>query len=334
MILLDISPQSLSQAAQVIRSGGLAAFPTETVYGLGADAYNSEAVVKIFEAKGRPRFDPLIIHIADPAALEETADLSQLGRKTRDKVFLLAAQLWPGPLSLVLPKSKKIPAIVTAGLDTAAIRLPDHDAARQFIRLSGGAIAAPSANPFGSLSPTTAQHVRDGLGDKVDIILDGGPTRIGVESTVLEITADCIRILRPGGTTREQIEKIAGTVINNNSDRSLISPGQLKSHYAPGTPLSVFTRDEIIRKPACTGCAFLFFDNAARDEWQYAQQGVNIRVLSPSGQLVEAASQLFEILHELDSSNITCIYAQLAPEQGLGEAINDRLRRAHRGNIG
>jgi L-threonylcarbamoyladenylate synthase len=259
----------------------------------------------------------------------------------RQKLFLLAENLSPAPLSPVLPKSEKIPGIATAGLSTAAIRFPANETAQILISLSGGAVAAPSANPFGTLSPTKAEHVRDRLGEKVDIILDGGPAKIGLESTVLDITSEKIRILRPGGTPKEKIEELTGPVedfgdrvVDGNT--SLVSPGQLKSHYAPRTPLFVFDTEEIICKPLDNDCvaetAWLFFDGFSRDAWLAA---VNMhvdkavyRVLSESGNLIEAASRLFETLHELDAFKFSRIYAQFAPQEGLGEAINDRLKRA------
>ncbi|MDR0441982.1 MAG: threonylcarbamoyl-AMP synthase [Treponema sp.] len=342
MEFLSVSPESLKRAAEVLRSGGLVAFPTETVYGLGADAYNPAALARIFEAKGRPRFDPLIIHIASSGTLEDAANLSLLNSETRRKLFLLAENLWPGPLSLVLPKSEKIPGIATAGLSTAAFRLPGLVAAVELISLAGGAVAAPSANPFGALSPTRAEHVRDGLGEKADMILDGGPARIGVESTVLDMTSEKIKILRPGGTPKEKIEELIGSVqdgfftaedAKNTPKSGFISPGQLKSHYAPRTPLSVFSENDIFNLPWKPGDAFLFFDSPSRNTWfeslspRPSAKAV-IRVLSPSGNTLEAASRLFETLHELDSLKISRIFAQLVPLEGLGEAINDRLRRA------
>jgi len=347
MEFLPVSQESLLRAAEVLRRGGLAAFPTETVYGLGADAYNAAAIAKVFEAKGRPRFDPLIIHIAAAETLEHVADLSQLTEETKQKLYLLAKEFWPGPLSLVLPKSEKIPGIATAGLSTAAFRIPDHDAALKLISLSGGAVAAPSANPFGALSPTRAEYVRDKLGEKIDIILDGGATRVGVESTVLDITGDSAKILRPGGTPKEAIEKLIGPVEDGSlsTEGVFVSPGQLKSHYAPRTPLRAFPMEEIISLPYEKGRAFLFFDGRTRDEWLKAQAAdpsakEAIRVLSETGSTTEAAACFFETLHELDNRStinnrslekgleISCIYAQFAPQEGLGTAINDRLRRA------
>ena len=347
MEFLPVSRESIQKAADIIRSGGLVAFPTETVYGLGSDAFNPQALAKVFEVKGRPSFDPLIIHIAAVESLEKTANLSLLGEETQKKLFLLAENLWPGPLSIVLPKNEKIPGIATAGLSTAAVRFPDNEAAQKIISLSTGAIAAPSANPFGSLSPTRAEHVRDTLGQKVDMILDGGPTRIGLESTVLDITGENIKILRPGGTPKEVIERLIGPVqvsfaeneLCPQNNVGLASPGQLKSHYAPRTPLIAFSREVIINLQCVKHSAFLFFDGSARDEWLENQRKkpldtAVIKVLSESGQILEAAANLFETLHEIDRGNrkrrgkIKLTFAQLAPQEGLGEAINDRLRRA------
>jgi len=342
MNLLTVTNESLKKGADIIKNGGLVAFPTETVYGLGADAFNPQALAKVFEVKNRPFFDPLIIHIASIDYLEKVADLSLLIEDTRKKLFLLADNLWPGPLSIVLPKNEKIPGIATAGLQTAAIRFPSNEAAQKLISLSGTAIAAPSANPFGSLSPTRAEHVQDRLGGKIDLILDGGASQIGLESTVLDITSGKIKILRPGGTPREAIEKLIGTVETENKTKEaheaqgLASPGQMKSHYSPKTPLKVFSRDEIIKQPDASFCAekekiaLLFFDGTTREAWQKTQKHLKvtvIKVLSETGNLVEAASNLFETLHEIDSSSVSQIIAQSAPQQGLGEAINDRLMR-------
>jgi len=341
MNCLPVSTDSLKQAAQILRNGGLVAFPTETVYGLGADAFNAAALAKIFEAKNRPHFDPLIIHIASLDFLENVADLSVLTEETRQKLFTLAENLWPGPLSIILPKNKKIPGIATAGLETAAIRFPDHETARELISLSTGAVAAPSANPFGSLSPTRAEHVRDKLGDKIDMILDGGATRIGLESTVIDITGviasapASVKILRPGGTPKEAIEKLIGHVEDASpaADVSggLVSPGQLKSHYAPHTPLAALNMEEILQKEYEKDSAFLFFDGNTRNSWISAQKppkNAIFRVLSETGQILEAASRFFENLHELDNGKFLRIFVQLAPKEGLGIAINDRISHA------
>jgi len=331
MNIHKITEESLKKAADILRNGGIVAFPTETVYGLGADAFNPDAVAKVFEIKNRPHFDPLIIHIASIDSLEVTADLALLNEKVRIKLFLLAENFWPGPLSIILPKNKKIPNLVTAGLSTAAIRFPDHEAAQNLISLSGGAVAAPSANLFGSLSPTKAEHVQSGIGEKADMILDDGPAKIGIESTVLDISGENVKILRPGGTPKEAIEKLIGPLQVSNDEQSVVlSPGQLKSHYAPKTALSVFSGEDLLHQPYKNEYAYLFFDGAARDNWislQMPPENAVIKVLSESGQMLEAASRLFEILHELDNCSILRIYAQLVPSIGLGNAINDRLLR-------
>lgn len=339
MEFLSVCDESLRRAAAVISGGGLVAFPTETVYGLGGDAFNPAALAKIFEAKGRPRFDPLIVHIAALETLEKMADLSTLADDGREKLAVMSRRLWPGPLTLILPKLKAVPDLATSGLATVAVRFPDHPVAQRLISLSTGAIAAPSANPFGYLSPTRAEHVRDQLGANVDIILDGGPCSVGVESTVLDICGAQPRILRPGGTPKEAIEALIGPVLSDGEipGGSPVSPGQLKSHYAPRTPLLVYATEDIIALPGEKGEAFLFVDGASRETWLAAQQGnvaeaetnrITVRVLSETGDLLEAAARLFEMLHELDRPAISRIRAQLAPEQGLGAAINDRLRRA------
>ncbi|MCL2213661.1 MAG: L-threonylcarbamoyladenylate synthase [Treponema sp.] len=336
MKFLTVTQESLEMGANILKEGGLIAFPTETVYGLGADAFNPLALAKIFDVKKRPHFDPLIIHIAFINSLENVADFSLINKETRKTVFLLAENFWPGPLSIVLPKNERIPGIATAGLSTAAIRFPDNEAAQKLISLSGTAVAAPSANLFSSLSPTRAEHVRDSLGEKIDMILDGGPARIGVESTVLDITGDKIKILRPGGTPREAIENLIGPVdgscIIEQGAEKFTSPGQMKSHYAPKTPLYVLKSDDIIRRPYDDTSVFLFFDGLTRNAWRDAQTKTQmlpdaVKVLSESGHMSEAASCLFETLHELDNLNVSRIFAQEAPQTGLGEAINDRLKR-------
>jgi L-threonylcarbamoyladenylate synthase len=350
MEFLSITEESLEQAAACLRGGGLVAFPTETVYGLGADTFNLAALAKVFEAKGRPRFDPLIIHIAALETLAKLADLSLLNEASKKNLALLAENFWPGPLTLILPRQKAVPGLATSGLPTVAVRFPCHPAAQRLIALSGGAVAAPSANPFGYLSPTRAEHVRDQLGEKVDIILDGGLTKLGVESTVLDISGKRPRLFRPGGVPVEKIESLIGLVDSAGEvagNAGMVSPGLLKSHYAPRTIISVYSRDCIIalsRKAGETAdSAFLFFDGSTRNAWLsgHGEAGVPIwalpdrgeampliKTLSERGDLLEAAANLFGFLHELDRAEISQIHAQLAPEQGLGAAINDRLKRA------
>lgn len=324
-------------AAEALRAGLLVAFPTETVYGLGADCFNPAALARVFEVKGRPRFDPLIVHIAERDALDRVADTSLLDEQGRRRLALLIRWFWPGPLTLVLPKQAAVPDLATSGLPTVAVRLPVHPVARNLIRLSTGAVAAPSANPFGYLSPTRAEHVRDQLGDTVDYILDGGPCTIGVESTVLDLCAGEPRILRPGGVPREELEaligpvSVPGTFGAGASACSPRAPGQLKSHYAPRTALSVHTRDEMIALPYEAGEARLFFDATSRDiwlgTWGQRTEGRTL-VLSERGSLAEAAARLFELLHLLDGLGASHIRAELVPNQDLGPAINDRLIRA------
>jgi len=340
MPVIKIDDESLRVAAALITRGGLVAFPTETVYGLGGDAFNPLSLAKIFEVKGRPRFDPLIVHIAAFETLETIADLSLLDAAAKKNLAALTEQFWPGPLTLILPKQKTVPDLATSGLPTVAARFPDHDAARRLIALSTGAIAAPSANPFGYLSPTRAEHVAEMLGDKIDIILDGGPSRFGLESTVLDMSDGQPRILRPGAVPREAIEALVGPVALGPvaADGSPSSPGLLKSHYAPHVPLMTHNGQPPygpeIDGVAGSMAAYLFFDGASRDKWLSALPPESpslaaVAVLSETGDMLEAAARLFDTLHELDCRpGIKQIYAQLAPEKNIGIAINDRLRRA------
>jgi L-threonylcarbamoyladenylate synthase len=347
-MIYPLNEESLALAAGAISSGSLAAFPTETVYGLGGDAFNPLALAKIFEAKGRPRFDPLIVHIADSLALEEVADCSRLSPTARDLAARLAAEFWPGPLTLILPRRERIPDLASSGLPSVAVRFPSHPAAQGLIRLSTGAVAAPSANRFGCLSPTKAEHVAEQLGDRVDIILDGGPATLGVESTVLDMLSPRPRILRPGGVSRERLESLIGPLAPADGQMGVpdspeaphasevtLSPGTLKGHYAPRTPLSLYSREEILALPHREDGAWLFFDGPSRDSWLSAPSrgktpvpASRLRVLSETGNPAEAAANLFAVLHELDRTGACRILAQRAPAGGLGEAINDRLFRA------
>jgi L-threonylcarbamoyladenylate synthase len=341
MPLFKINDETIRRAAACIVRGGLAAFPTETVYGLGADAFNPEALAMIFEIKNRPRFDPLIVHIAALNTLEKAADLSALDANTRKKLDALTDKFWPGPLTLILPKQQTVPDLATSGLHTVAVRLPSLASARQLIALSGGAVAAPSANPFGCLSPTSAEHVLATLGDKVEIILDGGPTQIGLESTVLDICGEQCRILRPGGIPKEAIEAIIGPLAESRAfddtaaDGGAVSPGMMKSHYAPRACLEASDLETLIKTPVEDNNAYLFFDGASRDKWQKKHKhpqnthdSLSIKVLSETGNTTEAAAHFFQSLHELDNLGVSRIYAQLAPGEGLGAAINDRLQKA------
>ncbi|MDR3276391.1 MAG: threonylcarbamoyl-AMP synthase [Treponema sp.] len=335
--LLPATDDSIREAAAALCAGKLVAFPTETVYGLGGDAFNPRALARIFEAKGRPRFDPLIIHIAALEALGRIADLRALDAASRRRLDRLASALWPGPLSLILPKLPSVPDLATSGLPTVAVRWPAQPAARQLILRSTGAVAAPSANPFGGLSPTRAEHVRDSLGDRIDYILDGGPSAVGLESTVLDLATGAPRILRPGGVSREQIEAIIGPVPAGitGTGPGLQSPGQLPSHYAPATRLEACEREAMLSLPERPGEGWLFFSGASRDTWLGNLAGDKggaaidrLWTLSEAGNPAEAAARLFQTLHEMDERGLSCIHAELPPEAGLGAAIRDRLLRA------
>lgn len=339
MRMLTVSETDLKVAADAIVAGKLVAFPTETVYGLGADAFNPAALARVFEAKRRPTFDPLIVHIAELGGLDAVADLSALSDKAAGMARHLSERLWPGPLTMILPKRSAVPDLATSGLATVAVRFPDHPVARRLIELSTGAVAAPSANPFGYLSPTRAEHVASQLGERVDFIVDGGRCDVGVESTVLDLSSGKPTILRPGGMPAERIEAEIGEVqVFDRSVASPKSPGQLPSHYAPRVPLKLYPRGALGDVEARSGEALLFFDGASRDsflrnaglETAGGDARPSIRVLSEHGDPIEAAANLFDTLHELDASGVSVIRAERADSGGLGAAINDRLYKASR----
>jgi L-threonylcarbamoyladenylate synthase len=304
---------AIARAADLLAEGLLVAFPTETVYGLGADAGNGHAVAAVFEAKGRPRFNPLIVHVGDVAAAERLAVFDARARR-------LADAFWPGALTLVLPKRAGAPVsdLVTAGLDTIALRVPSHPVARALLRAFGGAIAAPSANPSGALSPTEAEHVERGLGDKVALILDGGPTTLGLESTIVGLIDGTPTLLRAGAIARSDIERVLATPLADPSPSvgaAPSAPGRLESHYAPRARLRLDAHT------AESGEMLLAFGPDV-------PKGVPGLNLSPTGDLREAAANLFAYLHILDETGVATIAVTAIPEHGLGEAINDRLRRA------
>ncbi|HKD48592.1 MAG TPA: L-threonylcarbamoyladenylate synthase [Rhizomicrobium sp.] len=296
----------IARAARVLRQGGLVAFPTETVYGLGADATNGQAVAGIFAAKGRPRFNPLIVHVRDLAEAERHARFCDRARE-------LAKRFWPGALTLVLPRAtNSLSELVSAGLATVALRVPAHPVAQRLLQETGLPIAAPSANPSGRVSATTALHVAESLEENVDFILDGGPAMLGLESTVLGFEGDEPVLLRPGAITRAEIEAIIGPL--QKAGAAIQSPGQLESHYAPSAALRL---------------------NALRPEQDESLLGFGPSAdaalnLSPGADLKEAAANLFAMLRRLDK-NARRIAVMPIPETGLGEAINDRLRRAAAG---
>jgi len=309
----------LNEAAMILRQGGLVAFPTETVYGLGADAFNPLAVARIFEVKGRPRFDPLIVHVARLKDLDDLVHhLPLFGR-------LLASAFWPGPITMVVPKKDGVPDIVTAGLPTVAVRMPAHPVALQLIQLAQRPIAAPSANLFGHVSPTTAGHVHTQLEDKVDFILDGGPCRVGVESTIISLAhGNPPEILRPGGVSVEEIEEVVGSVrIPDLRGGPVQAPGMLSRHYSPSTPLKILKNHRDVSRGEGGRIGLLAFQSPP-DKSRYQA----VEVLSEKGDLQEAAANLFAALHRLDAARLDLILAEPVPKIGLGLAIMDRIERA------
>ncbi|MEX2617874.1 MAG: L-threonylcarbamoyladenylate synthase [Alphaproteobacteria bacterium] len=307
--VLPLTPENIAEAARALKAGELVAFPSETVYGLGADATNDRAVAAIFAAKGRPRFNPLIVHVPDAEAARHIAALPPVAER-------LAARFWPGALSLVAPRraASGLSLLVSAGLDTVAIRVPAHEGARSLLRVAGIPVAAPSANVSGRISSTTAQHVVAELGDHVAIILDGGPCAIGLESTVLDTTGTPPALLRGGGVTAEDVESFLGLtlMLAGSEDNAPKSPGMLTSHYAPARHLRMNA------VTAASGEALLGFGPAPEA----------VKNLSVTGDLTEAAANLFASLRLLDTPPWTGIAVMKIPETGLGRAINDRLRRA------
>ena len=310
---------AIGEAARILASGGLVAFPTETVYGLGADATNAAAVAKLYAAKGRPAFNPLIAHVADAAAARRLAIFDAAADT-------LARAFWPGPLTLVLPKAPSCPVadLATAGLDTIAVRVPAHRIARALIAAFDRPVVAPSANRSGHVSPTTADHVMADLADRVDLVLDGGPTSVGVESTILACLGDSVTLLRPGGVPRDAIERALGRKVDEaqvsaEDGEAPLAPGMLASHYAPRAMLRL---DATEVRP---GEALLAFGPHVPPGAERAALTFN---LSARGDLVEAAANLFSHLRELDRAGVARIAVTPIPRDGLGEAINDRLARA------
>lgn len=306
-VLSGEDPAAIRAAAALLRDGGLAALPTETVYGLAADATNGAAVAALYAAKGRPKFNPLISHVTGLEMAEALAVFNPLARK-------LAQAFWPGPLTLVLPRTTDCPVseLACAGLETLAVRAPDHPVAQALINAVGGPLVAPSANPSGGVSPTRAEHVAEGLGEKIGLILDGGHCQIGVESTVIGFDGDRPLLLRKGGLARDMIEAITGPLALPDAASPKASPGMLKSHYAPRARL------RLNASAPENGEVFLGFG---------ASENGHLN-LSPDGNVQEAAANLFAFLRELDASGVSGIAVAPIPDEGLGEAINDRLQRA------
>ncbi len=311
-----------NSAVELLRQGEAVALPTETVYGLAADALNPIAVAKIFEAKGRPRFDPLIIHLPDPGWLEKVADPL---KQDRQLVSSLAEKFWPGPFTMVLPKRDIIPEIVTAGLETVAVRISAHPIFSEIVSAFGKPLSAPSANRFGRISPTTAKHVLDELNGHIPLIIDAGPTTHGIESTIVAVHDGKIDILRRGPITSEQLSKFGEVGIATVLEKISV-PGQLPSHYAPKTPLRIVDNLKSFTPMTNERCALLAWTPIKNDE-----RFVAIRNLSRQQHLREAAANLFRYLRELDALDVDLIVAERVPGEGLGGAILDRLQRASHG---
>ena len=307
----------LHEAACLLQGGSLVAIPTETVYGLAANAFDEAAVLRIFAAKDRPSFDPLIVHIGRPE------DIHRVARELPLHAEALMAAFWPGPLTLLLPKRAEVPDLVTSGLDTVGVRMPAHPMTLELLRTLPFPLAAPSANPFGYVSPTTAQHVADQLGARVPYILDGGPCAVGVESTIIGWVDGRWLLYRPGGIATEAIEHITGPLTLAARKDLPAAPGMLDSHYAPRKPLYRGDVEALIKRFAGRSVGVISFQR------EYLAH--RCEMLSEQGDLAEAARHLFAVLREMDDSECSVIVAEEFPEEGLGRAINDRLRRASAG---
>lgn len=304
--ILPYNEASIAEAARLIREGKPVAMPTETVYGLAADATNGQAVAAIYAAKGRPSFNPLIVHVLDRVAAEALADLPEAAQK-------LTEAFWPGPLTIIAPLRPGAPiaALVTAGLPTVALRAPAHPAMRDLLRVCARPLAAPSANASGTISPTRAAHVLRSLGRNIELIVDGGATAVGLESTIVAVDGDRLRILRPGPITADQLAEASRLPVATGSSDRIEAPGQLAQHYAPSKPVRLNATE------------------AREGEWMIGFGPVAGDVsLSPKSDLAEAAALLFDLLHQADAGNAPRIAFAPVPDEGLGAAINDRLRRA------
>lgn len=345
--LLRPTPRNLAFLAKRLRAGELVAVPTETVYGLAANALDARACRQIFRAKGRPANDPLIVHLHSARQLERVCLPNAAARR-------LAAAFWPGPLTLVLPKTDAVPPLVTAGRDSVAVRVPSHPVMRRLLKLADLPIAAPSANPFGYVSPTTAEHVAHGLGTRIKYILDGGPTPIGVESTIVDLRDERHpRLLRPGAVTRQQLEQVLGRrvavtrrVRAVEQTQAQVAPGMLTRHYSPRTPVVLHRKLRIAEAAAAPDEAFVFFKRprtagpvgsspksaaaTSRRATPHPAAGhrENIFWFDETGDVAGAARHLFSTLRRLDRAGFARLHVELAPGKGLADAVNDRLRRA------
>ncbi len=308
----------LQKAKKLLEAGDVVGIPTETVYGLAGNALNADAVVRIFSVKNRPSFDPLIVHTD---SLEKVETFVQ---PIPEPARRLAEAFWPGPLTLVLPRRPPVPDLVTAGLDTVGVRVPNHPLTLGLLRQLDFPLAAPSANPFGYISPTTAQHVADQLGDQIPYVLDGGPCRIGLESTIVGFEDGKPIVYRLGGLALEQLEAVVGPVsVRSHSTSNPNAPGMLSSHYSPRRPFRLMSVEEALKMVPAERLGALAF----RETSPLAPMPQQ-RVLSPTGEISEAAKNLFAALRALDGLDVDLIVGELLPETGLGRAVNDRLRRA------
>ncbi|QNT97894.1 Threonylcarbamoyl-AMP synthase [Streptomyces griseofuscus] len=318
---MTASTSDIKQAVGVLRAGGLVALPTETVYGLGANAEDPAAVARIFQVKGRPSTHPLIVHIGHADLLDDwVEDVPAAAR-------LLAEHLWPGPLTLVLRRGRRVPLEATGGLETVAVRVPDHPVALALLTAFGGGVTAPSANRFGSVSPTTTDHVRAELGGAVDFVLEGGPCAVGVESTIVDVTGDTPSILRPGGVTREELEAVVGCPLEVPSSSRVRVPGQHPSHYAPRARVVLVEPDKVVAEAELAqelGHRVGVFLPAS-----FADGVTKVHAVVPLPRSpVDYARGLYGFLRELDERGCDLIFASLPVEEGLGLAIANRLRRA------
>ncbi|MDR1145775.1 MAG: threonylcarbamoyl-AMP synthase [Verrucomicrobiales bacterium] len=316
-VIAEPTPENLRRAVALLRAGQCVGLPTETVYGLAGDALNPAALAAIFASKNRPRFDPLILHVAEGFALEKIA------AEIPPVALTLMARFWPGPLTLLFAKRELVPDLATAGLPTVAVRCPAHPVAQALLREFGGPLAAPSANKFGRISPTTAAAVADELGDAVPLILDGGPCRVGVESTILNVSGGAVTLLRPGGIALEEVTAVIGSV-GRPADGAVTAPGMLKSHYAPRAPLERLAAPWPVGRALPANVALLAWRGFAGADGERRR----VRVLAADGELSLAAARLFQCLRELDALGMEKIFAEPVPARGLGLAINDRLERA------
>lgn len=307
--------KDIAKAKRILEEGDLVAIPTETVYGLAGNALNVSSIIKIFDVKERPHFDPLIIHVSDIVGAERYAENVPPTART------LMEHFWPGPLTVLLKRKGNIPDLVTSGLDTVGIRSPKHTITQQLLSELSFPLAAPSANPFGYVSPTKPEHVNEQLGDKIKYILDGGNCEVGIESTIVGFEESTPTIYRMGGLSIESLEHVIGKMnVQTYSSSNPIAPGQLQSHYAPRKKVFVGKIEELLLKHASLRTGLLTFQTNFHQQFQF--------ILSPSASLDEAAQNLFTALRALDKMPIDIILTELVPEEGLGKAINDRIIRA------